>query len=129
MSTIELKVPDIGGSADVIELLVKVGEAVSVNQSLLTLESDKATMEVPATQAGILKQWQVNVGDKVNEDDVIAILDVAENVGAPLAAPIAIKKIYGSRTARKLHTFQRAIHESPLHFNQLFPCGFPRSRE
>lgn len=94
MSTIELKVPDIGGSADVIELLVNVGEAVSVNQSLLTLESDKATMEVPATQAGILKQWRINVGDKVNEGDVIAVIDastgsatITDAVGAPLAAP------------------------------------------
>lgn len=108
MSTIELKVPDIGGSADVIELLVKVGEAVSVNQSLLTLESDKATMEVPATQAGILKQWQVNVGDKVNEDDVIAILDVAENVGAPLAAPES--KPAPATTMPS----EGAIHESPV---------------
>ena len=110
MSTIELKVPDIGGSADVIELLVKVGEAVSVNQSLLTLESDKATMEVPATQAGILKQWRINVGDKVVEGDVIAVIDastgsatIVEKAGVPLAAPATnpIESV-------------GAIHESPV---------------
>ena len=87
MATIELKVPDIGGSAEIIELLAKVGDSIALNQGLLTLESDKASMEVPATHAGILKQWQVKVGDKVDEGDVIAVLDVVETVGAPLAAP------------------------------------------
>ena len=87
MATIELKVPDIGGSAEIIELLAKVGDSIALNQGLLTLESDKASMEVPATHAGILKQWQVKVGDKVGEGDVIAVLDVVETVGAPLAAP------------------------------------------
>ena len=86
MATIELKVPDIGGSAEIIELLAKVGDSIELNQGLLTLESDKASMEVPATHAGILKQWQVKVGDKVGEGDVIAVLDVVETVGAPLAA-------------------------------------------
>lgn len=108
MSTIELKVPDIGGSADVIELLVKVGEAVSVNQSLLTLESDKATMEVPATRAGILKQWNVKIGDSVNEGDVIAVLDVAEIVGVSLAAPES--KPAPAATMQS----EGAIHESPF---------------
>jgi dihydrolipoamide dehydrogenase len=83
MSTVELKVPDIGGSADVIELLVEVGETIAVDQSLLTLESDKATMEVPATKAGVLKEWKVKVGDSVNEGDVIALVEPVE---APLAA-------------------------------------------
>ena len=87
MATIELKVPDIGGSAEIIELLAKVGDSIALNQGLLTLESDKASMEVPATHAGILKQWQVKVGDKVDEGDVIAVLDVVETLGAPLAAP------------------------------------------
>jgi len=57
MSTIELKVPDIGGSAAVIEFLAKEGDIITVNQSLLTLESDKATMEMPASAGGVLKAW------------------------------------------------------------------------
>lgn len=89
MSTTELKVPDIGGSADVIELLIKIGESVAVDQSLLTLESDKATMEVPATQAGVLKEWKVKVGDSVNEGNVIAVIELD---GAPESKPETVAK-------------------------------------
>jgi len=68
MATIELKVPDIGGYDDVpvIELLVKVGDSVAKDQGLVTLESDKATMEVPASQAGTIKELKVKLGDKVS---------------------------------------------------------------
>ena len=86
MAAIELKVPDIGGSAAVIELLVKEGDTVASNQGLLTLESDKATMEVPASAGGVLKQWKVKLGDTLSEGDVIALL---EAVGEPVAAPVA----------------------------------------
>ncbi len=89
MAIIELKVPDIGGSAAVIEFLVKEGEPVVVDQGLLTLESDKATMEVPASAGGILKQWQVKLGDTLNEGDVIALLDAAaatDKVSEPIPA-------------------------------------------
>ncbi|MFN5704200.1 MAG: biotin/lipoyl-containing protein, partial [Gammaproteobacteria bacterium] len=82
MAAIELKVPDIGGSAAVIELLVKEGDTVASNQGLLTLESDKATMEVPASAGGVLKQWKVKLGDTLSEGDVIALL---EAVGEPVA--------------------------------------------
>ena len=76
---IEIKVPDIGGSKDVpvIELLAKVGDAIAVDQGLVTLESDKATMEVPCTAAGVLKEWKVKVGDEVSEGQVIAVLEAA----------------------------------------------------
>ena len=63
MAVIELKVPDIGGSAAVIEFLVKEGDTIAANQGLLTLESDKATMEVPASAGGVLTQWKVKLGD------------------------------------------------------------------
>lgn len=86
MAAIELKVPDIGGSAAVIEFLVKEGDTVANNQGLLTLESDKATMEVPASAGGVLKQWKVKLGDTLSEGDVIALL---EAVGEPVAAPVA----------------------------------------
>ena len=78
MATIELKVPDLGGSATVIEFLVKEGDTITANQGLLTLESDKATMEVPASDGGVLKQWKVKLGDTLSDGDVIAELEAAD---------------------------------------------------
>ena len=77
---IEIKVPDIGDFSDipVIELLVAVGDSVDAEQSLLTLESDKAMMEVPAPVAGVILELRVAVGDTVSEDQIVAVLDVAE---------------------------------------------------
>ena len=92
MAAIELKVPDIGGSAAVIEFLVKEGDTVASNQGLLTLESDKATMEVPASAGGVLTQWKVKLGDTLSEGDVIALLEAAGEpaaVPAPTATPAA----------------------------------------
>src|SRR4249919_3558307 len=82
----EVRVPDIGGSknVDVIELLAKPGESIGKDQGLLTLESDKATMEVPSPAAGVLKEWKVKVGDSVAEGQLLAILE-AEDVAAPKA--------------------------------------------
>ncbi len=76
---IELKVPDIGDFRDVpiIEVLVKPGDRVEQEQSLVTLESDKATMEVPSTHAGVIKELRVKIGDKVSEGTVIALLEPA----------------------------------------------------
>ena len=78
MATIEIRVPDLGGSKDVpvIELLAKTGESIAKDQGLITLESDKATMEVPSTAAGVLKEFKVKVGDEVSEGTLIAVLEV-----------------------------------------------------
>jgi pyruvate dehydrogenase E2 component (dihydrolipoamide acetyltransferase) len=86
---IEIKVPDIGDSHDVpvIEVLVAIGDAVQPEQSLLVLESDKATMEVPAPQAGTIKSFALKVGDKVNSGTVIGQLEIAE--GGAADAPAA----------------------------------------
>jgi pyruvate dehydrogenase E2 component (dihydrolipoamide acetyltransferase) len=83
---IEVKVPDIGDYKDipVIEVLVKVGDAVEKEQSLVTLESDKATMDVPSTEAGIVKEVKVKVGDNVSEGSLIVVLE-----GGAQAAPAA----------------------------------------
>jgi dihydrolipoamide dehydrogenase len=90
MARIEVRVPDIGSYKDVpvIEVLVKPGDSIRVDQGLLTLESDKATMEVPSSAAGTVVEIMVRVGDPVSEGTVVAILDRAEATAtAPAAAP------------------------------------------
>ncbi|MFO0231512.1 MAG: biotin/lipoyl-containing protein, partial [Burkholderiales bacterium] len=92
MATIELKVPDIGDFADVevIELLVSPGDAVKAEQSLLTVESDKASMEIPSSAAGRIVEMRVKLGDKVSKGTVIALLEAAEaGASAPAPAPAA----------------------------------------
>lgn len=76
---IEVKVPDIGDYKDVpvIEVLVKPGDAVEPEQSLVTLESDKATMDVPSPSAGTVKEVKVKVGDAVSQGSLIVLLDGA----------------------------------------------------
>jgi dihydrolipoamide dehydrogenase len=87
MALIDIKVPDIGDFKDVavIELLVKPGDLVKAEQSLLTVESDKASMEIPSSHAGVVKSVAVKVGDVVNEGSVILSLE-AEGAAAPAAA-------------------------------------------
>jgi len=88
---IELKVPDIGDFKDipVIEVLVKPGDAVKKNDSLITLESEKAALEVPATADGVLKDVRVKVGDKLSQGSIIATLEPAQAEAAPAPAPQA----------------------------------------
>jgi pyruvate dehydrogenase E2 component (dihydrolipoamide acetyltransferase) len=85
----EAKVPDIGDytNVPVIEVLVKVGDAVTKDQGLVTLESDKATMEVPSSVAGIVKELKVKLGDEVSEGHVVALIEAAGAALAPAAAP------------------------------------------
>jgi len=82
MATVEIKVPDIGDFKDVpvIELLAKPGERIEKEGSLVTLESDKATMEVPSTHSGTVKEMRVKLGDKVSQGSVIAVVDTADAV-------------------------------------------------
>ena len=90
MATIEVKVPDIGDFSDVavIEVLVKAGDTVKVEQSLITVESDKASMEIPSSHAGVVKEVKVNLGDKVREGSVVLLLEAAgADVGQGAAAP------------------------------------------
>ncbi|MGX5649545.1 biotin/lipoyl-containing protein, partial [Hydrogenophaga borbori] len=86
---VEVRVPDIGDFKDVavIEVLVKPGDAVKVEQSLITVESDKASMEIPSSSAGVLKELKVKVGDKLNIGDLIAVLEGSAATGAPAQAP------------------------------------------
>ena len=90
VSTVEVRVPNIGDFKDVavIELLAKPGDTIAAEQSLLTVESDKASMEIPSSSAGVLKELRVKMGDKVNIGDVIALMDVAAAL-VPAAAAVA----------------------------------------
>ena len=91
MSAIEVKVPDIGDFKDVpvIEILVKAGDTIAKEQSLITVESDKSTMEIPAPEAGVVKEIKVKLGDAVNQGSVILIMEATAGAAAPAAAPAA----------------------------------------
>ena len=95
MADIESKVPDIGGHGDVpvIEILVAVGDTVEKDQGLVTLESDKATMEVPAAADGVIKALKVKLGDTVSEGSVIAVIEGAASGGATQPAAPAPAKV------------------------------------
>lgn len=86
---IEIRVPDIGDfdTIEIIEVLVAKGDSVETDQSLITLESDKASMEIPSTHQGTIAEIQVNVGDKVSEGDLIAIISEPANTAAPAPQP------------------------------------------
>ena len=95
MALVEVKVPDIGDfkEVEVIELLVKVGDSVVVDQSLVTVESDKASMEIPSSHAGVIKEIKLKLGDKVAEGSLVLMLEAAGASAAPAkpatAAPAA----------------------------------------
>src|SRR5690606_8132752 len=101
MSTTELKVPDIGDVTDVevIEILVAVGDTIEAEQSLVTVESDKASMEIPAQQGGVVKALLVKLGDRVSEGSPLLTLETAgggestpakeKSEAKPAAAPAA----------------------------------------
>ncbi len=154
MAAIEVKVPDIGDFKDVpvIEVLVKPGDAVKKDDSLVTLESDKATMEVPAPSAGTVKELRVKVGDKVSEGSAIIVLEGAvaaaarrtegpghrtraARAGEGTAPPAARRsRRRRLRQARKLprprklprrHQLQRPRRlprPPPPHASSLYPC-------
>ncbi|KQY05819.1 dihydrolipoamide acetyltransferase [Massilia sp. Root133] len=93
MSIVEVKVPDIGDfkEVEIIELMVKPGDTIKVDQSLITVESDKASMEIPSSHAGVVKEMKVKVGDKVGEGSLVLLLEEAAGgaEAAPAPAPAA----------------------------------------
>ena len=91
MAQVEVKVPDIGDFKDVavIEVMVKVGETIAVDTGLVMVESDKASMEIPSTHAGVVREIKVKVNDKVSEGSVLLVVEAAgAATGAPAAAPV-----------------------------------------
>jgi len=106
MALIEVQVPDIGDFKDVaiIELLVKPGDAIKAEQSLITVESDKASMEIPSSHAGVVKELKVSLGDKVNQGTVLLVLEsdaaaAATPAPAPAAAPAAAAPVVAPTAA------------------------------
>jgi pyruvate dehydrogenase E2 component (dihydrolipoamide acetyltransferase) len=88
MANIEIQVPDIGDfdEVTVIELLVKVGDTIKAEQSLITVESDKASMEIPSAAAGVVTAIKVALGDKVKQGSLVVMLEVAEGAATPVAS-------------------------------------------
>jgi pyruvate dehydrogenase E2 component (dihydrolipoamide acetyltransferase) len=102
MALLEVKVPDIGDfdEVTVIELMVKVGDTVKADQSLITVESDKASMEIPSSTAGVVKELRVNLGDKVKEGSVVLVVEAAGAAAAPAAtAPAAAAPVAAAAPA------------------------------
>jgi len=102
MALVEVKVPDIGDFDEVavIELLVKVGDTVKAEQSLITVESDKASMEIPSSTAGVVKELKVALGDKVKEGSVVLVVEAAgAAAAAPAAAPAAAAPVAAAAPA------------------------------
>jgi pyruvate dehydrogenase E2 component (dihydrolipoamide acetyltransferase) len=91
MALVEVQVPDIGDfdEVTVIELMVKVGDTVKAEQSLITVESDKASMEIPSSTAGVVKEMRVALGDKVKQGSVVLVVEAAGAAAAPAVAPAA----------------------------------------
>ena len=102
MATIkEVFVPDIGDfkEVDVIEILVKPGDTIGPEQSLITVESDKATMEIPSPAAGVVKELRVKTGDKVSQGSVILLLEPTEGGTPTQPAPAPLRETSATATA------------------------------
>src|SRR5690349_8004924 len=101
MAALEVKVPDIGDFKDVevIEVLVKPGDRIAAEQSLITVESDKASMEIPSSSAGVVKEMKVKVGDKVSEGSLVLVLDGEGGAAAPTPTAAASPAPAAARAA------------------------------
>ena len=114
MSLQEVLVPDIGNfdSVDVIEILVKAGDTIALDDSLITVESDKASMDIPAPFAGVVKEVKIKVGDKIAQGHLLLTLEAAETTTAPpAAAPILAAS---PATAKPIETPKAAIAEQVI---------------
>ena len=113
---VEIKVPDIGGFKDVpvIEVLVKPGDSVKKEDPLITLESDKATMEVPAPQAGVVKELKLKQGDKVSQGSLILTLDARDAAAAPAPEPKSPPSAAKDSSAPAAPATPLASRHSPL---------------
>jgi len=124
---VDVHVPDIGEFKDVavIEIFVKPGDAIKVEQSLITVESDKAAMEIPSSAAGVLKELKVKVGDKVNIGDLLAILEGSVAVAAPLAAVAAA--VASAVPSALATTLAQTAVSAPAHNPAASTMGLPHA--
>ncbi|MBD2793758.1 pyruvate dehydrogenase complex dihydrolipoyllysine-residue acetyltransferase [Xenorhabdus szentirmaii] len=100
----EVHVPDIGGDeVEVTEIMIKVGDTITEEQSLITVEGDKASMEVPAPFAGTVKEIKIAAGDKVKTGSLIMVFEVAGSGAAPAAAPVAAPAAPAASAAKEVH--------------------------
>jgi len=132
---VEVRVPDIGDFKDVvvIEVLVKVGDTIKTEQSLVTVESDKASMEIPSSTAGVLKELKVKLGDTVNIGDLLAILEGSAASAAAVPAPAASAAAAAAPAAA---TASASVPPAPAAAAQALPaheptvapqCGLPHA--
>ena len=132
---VDVHVPDIGDFKDVtvIEVMVKPGDKIKLEQSLITVESDKASMEIPSSHAGVLKELKVKLGDKINIGDLLAVLEVAGAAAsvaapvvasAPAAAPVAAVAAVAASAAPAVALAAVAV---PAHNPTSAPVGLPHA--
>lgn len=132
---VEVRVPDIGDFKDVavIEMLVKVGDTIKVEQSLFTVESDKASMEIPSPAAGVVKELKVKIGDTVNIGDLVAILEGTAGAAAPAAAapapvaPVAAQAAAAPAPAQAAAAPAPAAASVPAHQPGTPTAGLPHA--
>ncbi|RXJ97765.1 dihydrolipoamide dehydrogenase, partial [Arcobacter sp. CECT 8989] len=136
---VDILIPDLGADKDVdlIEVMVEVGDEVEVEDGLITLETEKASMDVPTTEAGIIKEILVKVGDKVNSGDLIARVEVQDEAAAepvkeepkaaPTAAPAASKpapsNVEVSANAKEVKGQVLVIGAGPGGYSAAFRCA------
>ncbi|HNR84592.1 dihydrolipoyllysine-residue acetyltransferase [Ottowia sp.] len=123
---VEVRVPDIGDFKDVavIEVFVQPGDTIRVEQSLITVESDKASMEIPSSAAGVVREMKVKVGDKVNQGDLLALLEGAAPVAA---APAAAAPANAPAPAAVSATAAPPLAAAPAHEPTRAPLGLPHA--
>jgi len=124
---IEIHVPNIGDFKDVtvIEVLVKVGDSIKAEQSLVTVESDKASMEIPSSGAGVLKDLKVKLGDKINIGDLLAVLEGAATgaTAAPSPAPAPVAAASAAPANVAVSTVAVSTVAAPAHQPTAAPTG------
>ena len=127
MAMVEIQVPDIGDfdEVTVIELLVKPGDTIKADQSLLTVESDKASMEIPSCQAGVVKELKVKLGDKINIGDLLAVLEgsIAATPAPASTSPTAPEQAEAAPTVAIASTPVPAAAATPAHEPTAAPTG------
>jgi pyruvate dehydrogenase E2 component (dihydrolipoamide acetyltransferase) len=126
---VEVHIPDIGDFKDVavIEIFVKPGDAIKIEQSLITVESDKAAMEIPSSATGVLKELKVKIGDKVNIGDLLAILEGSVAVAAPVAAVVSSPAPIAASAPAVVASTVVAATAAPAHNPGAATLGLPHA--